>query len=124
MHTVGIDLVEVEDFQTAIDRTKELYGRLFAVEEQKDHKRAGVENLAAWFAAKEAVMKAIWSRVQVLIEWHDLMIFHGPQGQPLVRLSEALTERLKDIKIKSIAISLTHVTKNAAAVAMVEFDEE
>jgi phosphopantetheinyl transferase (holo-ACP synthase) len=59
MHTVGIDPVEVEAFQTAIDRMKDLYDRIVALEEQKDHKRAGVENSSSWFAGKEAVKKAL-----------------------------------------------------------------
>ncbi len=122
MHTVGIDLVEVEVFERAISKTATLYDRLFAIEEIKDHKRVGVENLAAWFAAKEAVMKAIWAHTQVIIEWHDIMIFHGEHGQPFVKLSKKLKDRLSKVVIKNISISLTHITSAAAAIALVEFE--
>lgn len=122
MHTIGVDLVEVEAFERAINQTQELYPRLFSPSELKEHKRAGMENLSAWFAAKEAVMKAIWGRVEVIIEWHDIMIFHGPQGQPIVKFSETLMARLGEVHIANICISLSHVTKAAAAVALIEFE--
>jgi holo-[acyl-carrier protein] synthase len=122
MTSVGIDLVEVEEFERSMNRTPDLRHSLFSPQEQKGHKGANSKNLAAWFAAKEAVMKAIWSRTTVPINWHDIIVKHGLEGQPLIELSEELKARFQGITIKNISISISHVTHTAAAVALVEFE--
>ena len=124
MISVGIDLVDIEEFTQSIKRTPDVQKRLFSADEQKTHKHATVQNLAAWFAVKEAIMKAIWNRINVSIEWHDIFVKHGSEGQPFVELSQSLLSRIRDVKIGNISISLSHVSRTAAAVALVEIQQK
>jgi holo-[acyl-carrier protein] synthase len=121
MLSVGVDLIEIDAFAQAINKTTELKDRLFAPTELKERELVGDEGLAAWFAAKEAVMKAIWNHFNVVIEWHDVIITNGPTGQPFAVLSDALSDRLKGTEVNYITLSLSHLPPIAAAVAAVEF---
>jgi len=121
MTSVGIDLVEINAFVKAVNQTGELKSRLFSPDELKERERIGDENLAVWFAAKEAVMKAIWSHVEIKIDWHDIVIMHGVTGQPVAIVKDPLVDRLGKKKIKDISLSVSHVPPLAAAVALVQF---
>ena len=120
MKSVGIDLVEIKDFQKSLKRTADMLERLFTHHELE--RKASIENLAGWFAAKEAVMKAIWGIKDVKIEWHDIVVTHGPKGQPVIKLSSDLIERLGDTELKGVSISISHTANIATAFAYISME--
>ena len=113
--SVGIDLLEVERLERALERRPRLAERLFSeAERQYAASRARpVMHLAARFCAKEAVAKALgltaWSFRDVEVVATD--------GPPEVRLSGSAERRAAELGV-SASVSLTHTSGMAAAVAV------
>ena len=113
MSGVGLDLLEIERLERAIERRPGLAVRLFTDAERAyaaSRARPG-QHLAARFCAKEAVAKALaldaWS-------WQDIeVVSPAAGGAPRVELRGALAGR------GDIALSLTHTRETAGAVALV-----
>jgi holo-[acyl-carrier protein] synthase len=108
---VGIDLIEIERVERALERRPRLAERLFTRDElsyARERARPG-RHLAARFAAKEAVIKALGTGVppaQIAIEAGE---------PPAVRLSGRAAEAAAG---RDVSISLTHSQETAAAVAI------
>ena len=114
-YRVGIDLLEIERLERALDRTPRLAERLFTEAERAyaaSRGRPG-QHLAARFCAKEAVAKAL-----DLSSWnfHEVEVL-GTGGPPSVRLSGAAAARAAELGVH-VEISLTHTGRDAAAVAI------
>jgi holo-[acyl-carrier protein] synthase len=108
---VGIDLIEIERVERALERRPRLADRLFTAGElayARERARPG-RHLAARFAAKEAVIKALGQGVPP----KEIEIEAGEP--PRVRLHGRAAEVAGEM---AIAISLTHSRENAAAVAI------
>jgi holo-[acyl-carrier protein] synthase len=115
MTRVGIDLLEVERLERALERRPRLAERLFTEAERQyaaSRARPG-QHLAARFCAKEAVAKALglkaWS-------FQDVEVL-SDAGRPWVRLSGAAAERAGHLGVR-VDVSLTHSRRDAAAVAI------
>ena len=113
MSAVGIDLLEIERLERALERRPGLAGRLFTAGELADAARRArpAMHLAARFCAKEAVAKALelheWS-------WHDVVVAGGGSRPPRGRLSGGAAERARERRL-SVAVSLTHSRDMAGA---------
>jgi holo-[acyl-carrier protein] synthase len=110
---VGIDLIEIERLERALERRPRLADRLFTAGElayARGRARPG-RHLAARFAAKEAVIKALGTGVPP----REIEVVGGEP--PRVKLHGRAAEVAGDAEI---AISLTHSRENAAAVAIAE----
>jgi holo-[acyl-carrier protein] synthase len=115
MTGVGIDLLEIERMERALERHPRLAERLFTDGERSyaaARARPG-RHLAARFAAKEAVVKALG-----LTGGFGLREIEVVAGEPpTVRLSGAAAEAAAGLEVR---ISLTHSRDTAAAVALAE----
>jgi holo-[acyl-carrier protein] synthase len=108
---VGIDLIEIERVERALERRPRLADRLFTEGEltyARGRARPG-RHLAARFAAKEAVIKALGQGVPP----REIEVVAGEP--PRLELHGRAAEVAGDAEI---AISLTHSRENAAAVAI------
>lgn len=76
---VGVDAVDVDRFRRVLDRRPSLAYRCFTVSEQSDAGQSAdrVQSLAARFAAKEAVMKALGSGLGAFA-WTDVEVTRAP----------------------------------------------
>jgi holo-[acyl-carrier protein] synthase len=112
---IGIDLLEIDRLERALQRHPRLANRIFTQAEQ-DYAAARARparHLAARFAAKEAVVKALG-----LADGFGLREIEVVSGKPpTVRLEGRAAEAASG---KSIDISLTHSRDFGAAVALVE----
>ena len=114
---VGIDLLDVERLERALERRPRLADRLFtdAEREYAASRARPAMHLAARFCAKEAVAKALgltgWSFRDVEVVATD--------AAPEVRLSGTVAARAAEIG-GELAISLTHTHDVAGAVAIVK----
>jgi holo-[acyl-carrier protein] synthase len=111
----GIDLLEIDRLERALERRPRLADRLFTPAElayARGRARPG-QHLAARFCAKEAVAKALgleaWS-------FRDVEVTSAG-GAPEVALSGAAAERAAALGV-AVRISLTHTRSQAAAVAI------
>lgn len=112
---VGIDLLEIERLERALERTPRLAERLFTEGERAyaaSRGRPG-QHLAARFCAKEAVAKALgiesWN-------FHEVEVV-GTGGPPRIRLSGSAAARAAELGVR-VEVSLTHTGREAAAVAI------
>jgi holo-[acyl-carrier protein] synthase len=117
--TTGVDLVEI----VRIERTLERYGdrflaRVFTPNEVL-YCHGRVPELAARFAAKEAVSKALGVGMRVLardgIHWQDVEVIGDRRGKPFVRLSGRAAERAEELELTEWAVSLSHTREHAIA---------
>jgi holo-[acyl-carrier protein] synthase len=111
---VGIDLIEIERLERALQRHPRLSARIFTEAEREyaaSRRRPG-RHLAARFAAKEAVVKALG--VSGGFGLREVEVLSGEP--PNVRLSGRLAEAAAG---STVDISLTHSKDFAAAVATV-----
>jgi holo-[acyl-carrier protein] synthase len=113
--SVGLDLLEIDRLERALERRPRLAERLFTAEELAyAHARARPgQHLAARFCAKEAVAKALG-----LESWafRDVEVV-ATSAAPEVRLSGAAERRASERGL-SVTLSLTHTAGMAGAVAL------
>jgi holo-[acyl-carrier protein] synthase len=114
---LGIDLLEIERLERALERRPRLAERVFTDDElayARARARPG-RHLAARFAAKEAVVKALGTPGFGL---RDIEIVAAPDaaGPPTVRLAGRAAESAAG---REVTVSLTHSRESAAAVALV-----
>jgi holo-[acyl-carrier protein] synthase len=108
---VGVDLVDLARFQTSLDRTPGLADRLFTATERE---RDGA-SLAATFAAKEAVAKALGAPPG--LRWHDVEVTRSESGRPSLQVTGTVAEAASKLGVATWHVSLSH--DGGAAVAMV-----
>ena len=117
--SVGVDLVELD----RIERVLERYGvrfleRVYTPDELRLY-RERIPELAARFAAKEAVSKALGVGLRYLssqgIGWQDVEVLSDPLGKPVVRLSGRAQELAKEQGLHQWAVSLSHSREQAVA---------
>jgi len=116
MEGVGIDLLEIERLERALERRPRLAERLFTDDERayaQTRARPGM-HLAARFCAKEAVAKALHLREW---SWRDIEVLGGGDAPPEVRLAGSAAARAGELRA-GIAVSLTHTRGMAGAVAV------
>lgn len=112
---IGIDLVDISRIEQAIARRPRLAGRLFT-DAELDYaagRRRPARHLAARFAAKEAVVKALGMGPGSAIRQIEVV----PGSPPRIRLHEEAA-RFADERGLAVRISLSHEREIAAAVAI------
>lgn len=117
---VGIDVAEIERFGAALERTPQLAERLFVGSELTlpSGERRGIASLAARFAAKEALAKALGAPGGLL--WSDAEVWVEESGQPRLRVSGTVAARAAELGVRSWHVSLSHDAGVASAVVIAE----
>ena len=116
---IGTDLVECERFRLALTRRPRIAERLFSEAERAYafRHREPVPPLAARFAAKEAVMKALgvglWK-----FAMRDVEVMRLPSGQPEIALHRRAAELAAERGVGTWLLTLTHTDSMAMAVAV------
>ncbi len=119
---VGIDVVQVSRMERALARSGARFLRRVYTEAELERclaRQDAPRCLAARFAAKEAVMKALgcgWGPVG----WRDIEVTRGPSGRPLVHLQGAAARLAKEMGVAVVHLSLAHDGPVAVAYALAE----
>jgi holo-[acyl-carrier protein] synthase len=116
---LGIDLVDVARFASVLLRRPSIAERLFTHGERSYAATLAnpVPSLAARFAAKEAVMKALGVGIGAF-DFADLEVQRQPSGEPRLVLTGRAAELAAQRSVRSWLVSLTHTSTSAAAVVV------
>ena len=109
----GIDIIEIDRVQKAIDRWGEDFLRHIFNEEEIEYakkRKFPTQHYAARFAAKEAVYKAFGNNTS--LSWKDMTILNDENGKPYCRLNDSAFKN-------KITISISHTKDYAVANAII-----
>lgn len=117
---VGIDVVRVDRFSRALARTPLLADRLFTTAELQtpSGNPRTPESLAARFAAKEAVAKALGAPGG--LHWHDCEVVADPDGRPWLTVSGTVAAVAAERGVTRWHVSLSHDGGIASAMVVAE----
>ena len=121
---IGVDVVDVERFARALERTPALKARLFGSLDFQDigSGRAEVLSLSARFAAKEATLKALGGNIPGF-SWHDVQISRSPGQAPTLSVTGGAKARATEKGITSWHVSMSHDGPVAIAFVVAERGE-
>jgi holo-[acyl-carrier protein] synthase len=111
---VGIDVVDIDRFAESLERTPALRERLFTPAERE----RPLASLAARFAAKEALAKALGAPTGMA--WLDAEIVNESTGRPLLEIRGSVRARFEEVGARGIHVSLSHDAGIASAVVVLE----
>ena len=111
---VGIDVVDVDRFGATLDRTPALRDRLFT----PDERTRPLASLAARFAAKEALAKALGAPAG--LHWVDAEVRTDSSGRPSLTLRGSVAQRAAQVGAEHVHVSLSHDAGIASAVVVLE----
>jgi holo-[acyl-carrier protein] synthase len=111
---IGVDVVDIERFTQTLERTPGLRERLF-VESELAHRPA---SLAARFAAKEALAKALSTDGGLV--WTDAVVVRDGATAPTFELSGTVAARAAALGITHLHLSLSHDAGIASAFVVAE----
>jgi holo-[acyl-carrier protein] synthase len=111
---VGIDVVDIGRFAASLARTPRLGSRLFTPAEAA----LPVQSLAARFAAKEALAKALGAPSG--LDWQHAEVVKESSGRPSFELTGTVLARADDLAVASVHLSLSHDAGMASAVVVLE----
>jgi holo-[acyl-carrier protein] synthase len=111
---VGIDVVDISRFEESLRRTPGLAERLFTPAEAARPSAS----LAARFAAKEALAKALGAPNG--LAWHDAEVLSESSGRPLLSLRGTVAAHAAEIGAAHVHLSLSHDAGIASAVVVLE----
>lgn len=114
MFSVGVDIIEIERIAKAVERFGDRFLAHIYSQAEVDHCRGRVAELAARFAAKEAISKALGTGIRGLT-WREMEILPDHLGQPQVYLHGSALARARALGLADFAVSLSHSQEYAVA---------
>lgn len=121
---IGIDIVEIERVERALQRNKKFLDKLFTKEEIDYFKSKGLktETIAGNFSAKEAISKALGTGIRNF-NFKDIEILRDKKGKPIVKTYNNLRKICIDYNVLEIKVSISHSKNYAVANAIVMVKE-
>jgi holo-[acyl-carrier protein] synthase len=113
---VGVDVCDLARFESSLRRTPELRDRLFTPGERT----LPPHSLAARFAAKEALAKALGAPTG--LGWHDAEVVREPSGRPVLVLGGSVLAAADALGVSRTHLSLSHDGGVATAFVVLEGD--
>jgi holo-[acyl-carrier protein] synthase len=113
---IGIDAVDIERFRRSLARTPSMERRLFTDDELAyvAPKSDPIPSLAARFASREAVMKAMGLGLGAF-GFHEVWVDHRDTGEPLLNVTGRAAELARERGIETWHLSITHTDHVAIA---------
>ena len=111
---VGVDVVGLERFAAVLARGEALRARLF----DPDEADLPVRSLAARFAAKEALAKALGAPPG--LRWRDARVHRGEHGAPWVEMRGTVAARAAALGVVAVHLSMSHDAGIATAFVVAE----
>lgn len=119
---VGVDIVEIERLRGVVERWGERFLRRIYTSGELAYCRGRVPQLAARFAAKEAMMKALGTGRRG-VDWRDIEVVRRRGGRPAIQLQGRASKVAERLAVSQVALSLSHSREYAVASVLVETRE-
>jgi holo-[acyl-carrier protein] synthase len=122
MLAAGVDLVEVRRIEETIARFGERFLNRVYTAQELGYCRGRPPELAARFAAKEAVSKTLGVGIQHRegVCWREIEVVSDPRGKPAVQLTGRAAQRAGELGYHTFALSLSHTREYAIALVVAE----
>ncbi len=124
---IGIDIVEIK----RLEKTSKRWGKPFLKKVYTDAelkyafaRKFPYQHLAARFAAKEAIFKALGEVETDFVGWKNVEILNDANGKPSVRWHKDAEKCRRKRRIHSAVVSLSHTENYAVASAMLVFERK
>jgi len=113
---IGVDAVEIDRFRRSLERSPSMKARLFTSEELDyvEPHDDPTASLAARFAAREAVMKAMGVGLGAF-EFHDVWVQRADSGRPTLAVTGRAQQIANELGITDWHLSITHTDSTAIA---------
>ena len=112
---LGMDLCEVSRWDRILKRYPGKLSKVFTEEEIR-YARGRASSLAAFWAAREATLKALGIGFRGDMKFSDVSVTHDEAGAPHLVLKGAAKKRAELLEVSDLAVSLSHERNMAAAV--------
>lgn len=117
----GVDLVEVARIARMLDEHGERFLARCFTQAEADYAASSarrVEHLAARFAAKEAVLKALGTGLVAGVSWTDIEVVRDDAGKPVLALTGQAARLAERLGARRWHLSLSHTSTHAIASAI------
>lgn len=117
---IGIDIIEIDRIKDSVEKFGDRFLRKIYTDKELEYcikKKYKYQHLAARFAAKEAVYKALATGWDTEVSWQHIEISNEPNGMPIVTLHGKLKKFLH--KGKDLKISMSHSRDYVACMAII-----
>jgi len=111
---VGVDIIEIDRVAQAVKRWGQRFLERIYTPDETAYCQGRAERLAARFAAKEAVMKALGTGTHG-VAWREVEVVRLRSGAPTIVLHGRALQRAQALGIHSLAVSLSHSRSYAVA---------
>ena len=120
MLETGIDLIEVERVEQAIVKYGERFLNRVYTEDELGYCLGRPHELAARFAAKEAMSKLLGVGIQHPdgVHWREIEVVSSKRGKPSIKLTGRAAQRAKKMGFKKLSLSLSHSRDHAIALVV------
>ena len=116
---LGVDLIEIARVERAVNRFGDRFLERVFTPAEVLHSRGRLAELAARFAAKEAVSKALGVGMRMIsrhgIDWRDVEVTNNRLGKPLLKLHGRAAELAGELGLTEWEVSLSHSRELAIA---------
>ena len=112
---VGVDIIEIHRVEAALNKFGERFLQRVYTELEAAFCRGRTSELAARFAAKEAVMKALGRGWGAKVRWLDIEVARARSGKPEIVLHDKTAKFAEDLGIRRWALSITHTKQHGLA---------
>jgi holo-[acyl-carrier protein] synthase len=113
---IGTDIIQIQRIERLVDHYGIKFKQRFLSPKEIAVARK-IETVAGFWAAKEAISKALGCGIGGTLSFHDIIIAKNHMGAPYFRLS---FEAQKVHKIRSCSLSISHDGGFAIAVVAIE----
>lgn len=115
--STGVDLIEIERFQGVIERHGQRFLQRVFTQRELEQVGSNTASLAARFAAKEAVSKALGTGIGA-VAWGEIEILRGETHAPELILHGKADQLAQERRLTRWSISLSHAQDYAIAVVV------
>jgi len=119
---VGTDIIEVKRIERLLSKQERFKKRIFTQGEIEycDQKKNNVQNYAARFAVKEALLKAIGTGWREGITFKEIEVTNNEKGKPELVLSGTVKKIMEEMGVTNIQVSISHLKDLAIGMVILE----